>query len=512
MPSGRGSFDATLAGLVLLSWSVAFKLLTTDARNVSYEAGEEQRVWAEEGGPAILPCHLNPQTLESNLGEVYKRLSVRWKRRGSRSPQVHHMVLEVAPSGLKTRARSMMPRASVQDTDFLRGNFSLQIRPTSRDDAGRYWARVEYGSQVHCCALKLEVVSATANPPGPVVESEPVKLTCNSTLPEKPKKIQWFHDSQLITTSGRFQPVDQTLFISRSMGSDSGPWVCELTYAGGERVSVTHHLQVLGFPVPAHPVVYAAAGSDVHLPCILNFNPLDYVNSQVAVCWSHVAGDDQKAKSNQHQENNRNITLYLPAVGPDSAGQYLCAVSINGTTISKTVTLIVMTVIPSIEGPILEGSRLLLTCSPSQPPGKVHFQWKLLGSEPANSSKAVSRSSERSTMGWIREFSKVSAEDAGTWECSIHSPEGRLGSVQYHLEIAGAQVASPQQNLVPGQITSGLVTFLLVLVVAIAVLTLLTRRTPSLNFPALDRLVAAALPGKEVKDAVHEEKVLQMEP
>ncbi|XP_060092331.1 lymphocyte activation gene 3 protein [Heteronotia binoei] len=156
------------------------------------------------------------------------------------------MVLQVARSGLKMRARAMMSRVSVQDRDFLHGDFSLQIEPTSIDDMGRYTARVEYGSKVHCCKLKLDVASVTPYPLGPLVESEPVNLTCNSTLPKKLIKIHWFHAGYLITSSGRFQAADQSLFISRSMASDSGPWVCELTYSGGERVSATHHLQVLG--------------------------------------------------------------------------------------------------------------------------------------------------------------------------------------------------------------------------------------------------------------------------
>ncbi|XP_048360351.1 lymphocyte activation gene 3 protein [Sphaerodactylus townsendi] len=498
--------------LIFLSWSVALNLLTTSARNVSYEAGEPKRVWAEEGGRAVLPCYLNPQKLESSLGELYKRLSIRWEWRGRSSTQVHHMVLQVAASGLKTRARSMMPRASVQDKDFLHGDFSLQIKPATREDVGRYSARVKYGSKAHHCELKLDVVSVSANPPGPLLESESVKLTCSSTLPEKPIKIQWFSANHLVKTSGRFWPAGQSLFISRSISSDSGPWVCELTYAGGERVSVTHHLQVLGFAGPTWPVVYAATGTNIYLPCILNFNPLDYDNSKVAVRWSHVAGDDLKAKSNQHQGTNKNLALYLPAVGPDSAGQYFCAVSINGTTISKNVTLVIMTVIPSIEGPVLEGSHLVLTCNLSHAPGKVHFQWKWLGPEPSNSSKAAFKSSEHLTTGWIREFSKVSPEDSGIWECSIHSAEGRLGSVQYHLEIAGAQVASPAQNMMPEEITYGLISFLFALVVSVAVLILLWHRTRSLNIPALDRLVAAAHLRKEFKDAAQKEKVLQTEP
>ncbi|XP_054858893.1 lymphocyte activation gene 3 protein [Eublepharis macularius] len=483
------------------------------AGNVSREAGEEQRVWAEAGGWAVLPCCLSPQDLGSSLGEVYKRLSVRWERHGSSAHKVHRMVIKVTPSGLKIRTRSMMLRASMWDKDFLRGNFSLQVKPVATSDAGEYTAQVAYGSKVQHCKLKLDVVSVTANLHRPFVASEPVKLTCNATLPEKPRKIQWFHAGHLITTSGRFWSADQSLLISRSIGSDSGLWACQLTYAGGERVSATHHLQVIGFAEPTFPVVFAAVGSDAHLPCILNNNFVGYHNAKVAVRWSHMAWDDLKANSNPLQENNRNFSLYLPAVGPASAGQYRCEVSINGTAISKNVTLVIMTVIPSIEGPVLEGSHLLLTCNLSHSLEKLHVQWKLLSSRPRNGSKAASGSFERLSSGWTLEFSQVSPEDAGTWECSIHSTEGMQGAVHYHLEIAGAQIASPGQNVKPaiGKITYGLMTILFVLVVSITVLAFLRRKTHSLNFPALDRLVAAALPRKEVTDGIHEEKVLQID-
>lgn len=96
-----------------------------------------------------------------------------------------------------------------------------------------------------------------------------------------------------------------------------------------------------GFAGPSFPVVYAAAGSDAHLSCELNDNPMDCDSSKIATRWSHMTGEDLKTKSNVHQENNR--TLRLPAVGPGSAGQYLCEVTINSTTISKSITLVVMT-------------------------------------------------------------------------------------------------------------------------------------------------------------------------
>ncbi|KAF1465069.1 hypothetical protein FQV08_0012973, partial [Pygoscelis antarcticus] len=81
-------------------------------------------------------------------------------------------------------------------------------------------------------------------------------------------------------------------------------------------------------------------------------------------------------------------------------------------------------VTPSIQGPVSEGSRLLLICSLTHPRGHEHFQWKHLDSAPTNSKLAVTTSrnleGHRSQTGPTLEISRVSQKDAGTWECSVY--------------------------------------------------------------------------------------------
>nr|XP_034953102.1 lymphocyte activation gene 3 protein [Zootoca vivipara] len=265
------------------------------------------------------------------------------------------------------------------------------------------------------------------------------------------------------------------------------------------------------FAEPAVPVVYAAAGSDAHLPCLLNDNPTDYGISRVAVHWSYAARREPKAISTLSNGSSRNFTLHLPAVGLDDAGRYTCEVAIQGTNITKNITLAVMTVTPSTEGIIMEGSRLQLTCNLSYHTGKEHFTWKYLGLNPTNMSwpKAASKSFGLLSQGSTLEFSQVLPNDTGTWECSVHGPDGMSGSVQYRLEIAGARIALVQPRAAE-KITVGLIAFLGILV-SILALTCLKRRTRSRNFPALDlMLLASALPGKEVKDEGQKEKGLQI--
>ncbi|XP_061493021.1 lymphocyte activation gene 3 protein [Rhineura floridana] len=498
--------------LVLLFWTVALNLQLTNARNVPSATGEVCRVWAEEGGRAVLPCHLSLQKLESSSKQLYKGLALRWVRHGDSSYKKRQWVLMVDPSGLKKWGHSTMHRATVSDTGFLHGNFSLRIEPLLKEDAGTYEALVKYGGEVWQCQLELGVMSVTANPPGPLIESEPIRLTSSSTRSESPQNIRWFHAGHLIPTSGRFCSLDQTLFISRSVRSDSGPWVCELTFADGERISATYNLQVIGFAEPIVSVVYTAAGSDAHLPCILNYNPMDYGISTVAAHWSYAPRRELKATATFSKGRKRNFTLHLPAVGPDDAGQYTCEITIEGTTITKNVTLAIMTVTPSIEGTVTEGSHLLLTCNLSYHTEKERFEWKWLGLVPTNSSwpEATSRSFGVLSQGSTLEFSQVSPNDAGIWECNVHGPDGMSGSVQHHLEIAGAQTALVQHRTAE-KITFGLILFLLILVFSILSLTLLKRRIHARNFPALDdRMTASALSWKGVKDGDQEEKVLQI--
>lgn len=98
-----------------------------------------------------------------------------------------------------------------------------------------------------------------------------------------------------------------------------------------------------GFAERTFPVVYTAVGSNVYLPCTLNFNPTDYGISEVTNHWRYMARDIQEAKYTHHRGNKRHFTLHLPVVGPDDAGEYICEVTIRGTIITKVITLVVMT-------------------------------------------------------------------------------------------------------------------------------------------------------------------------
>ncbi|NXE81675.1 LAG3 protein, partial [Cochlearius cochlearius] len=155
----------------------------------------------------------------------------------------------------------MRPRVSVQDSALRSGNFSLRIDPVRSEDAGLYEARVAYNTGVHSCQVELGVITVTLSPPSPVVENEPLSLSCNSSHRASLVETCWFHNERLVPTSRTFCSLHGALSILRPAVSDAGFWRCQLRYSDNEIISAMYNLQILGFDGPVNPVVYAAAGS-----------------------------------------------------------------------------------------------------------------------------------------------------------------------------------------------------------------------------------------------------------
>lgn len=90
-------------------------------------------------------------------------------------------------------------------------------------------------------------------------------------------------------------------------------------------------------------MVYAAAGSAADLPCTLSYLPSAFGINGVTARWSRLAGGHLQDWGIPQNSSSRSFPLHLPAVGPGDAGQYHCAVSVGSKTISRDVTLAVVT-------------------------------------------------------------------------------------------------------------------------------------------------------------------------
>lgn len=65
--------------------------------------------------------------------------------------------------------------------------------------------------------------------------------------------------------------------------------------------------------------------------------------SVVAAHWSRLGGGHLQDWGMSQNLSSRSFPLHLPAVGLGDAGQYRCAVSVGHRTISRDVTLTVVT-------------------------------------------------------------------------------------------------------------------------------------------------------------------------
>ncbi|XP_065598286.1 lymphocyte activation gene 3 protein [Cyrtonyx montezumae] len=463
-----------------------------------------QKVWAREGSSALLPCYLSPRKYGKSGKQLLDRTSVLWKRHGASAPHELHVVLEVEYTGLRKMALPMRPRVSVLDSALRNGNFSLRINPVRSDDAGLYKAQVTYNTEIRSCQVELRVVTVTLSPPRPVIENEPLLLSCNSSHQASLVETCWFHNAHPVLTSGDFCSLHGTLCILRPTVSDSGSWRCQLRYADNEVVSVKHNLQILGFDGPTNPVTYAAAGSAADLPCTLNHLPSTFGIHVVKTHWSHFAGGRLQNWSVLQNQSSRHFPLHLATVGLGDAGRYSCAITVGNKMLSRDMTLAVITVTPSIQGPVSEGSHLLLICSLTHSQGHEYFQWKHLSSASADKKLTVATSHKlkdhRVQTGPNLEIPQVSQKDVGIWECSVYGPEGRLGAVEYGLQITGAQVSS-SPTIFSGQVTFGLMlTLFILLMVCILALGLQKRVRLPASFPALEQMVAVTVPKEMEKN------------
>ncbi|XP_062369429.1 lymphocyte activation gene 3 protein [Cinclus cinclus] len=499
---------------VSLGLFLTFTLLPFTAGHILLGLSEgrsrEQKVWVREGSSAVLPCHVRPRNMRESSKQLSDKISVLWKRHGGSVHQEPHVVLEAGYSGLQKTAQLMKPRVSLQDSTLRNGNFSLRIDPVRSEDVGLYEAQVKHQTEVHSCHVELGVITVNLSPPNPVIENELLLMSCNSSHRASLVETCWFH---LGPTSRTFCSLSGTVSILYPAMSDAGSWRCQLRYSDKEIISATFNLQILGFDGPTNPVVYAAAGSAADLPCSLSYVPSAFGMSVVAAHWSHLAGGHLQDWGVSQNLSSRSFPLHLPAVGLGDAGQYRCTVSVGHRTIIRDVTLAVVTVTPSIQGPVSEGNHLLLICSLTHSQGHERFQWTHLDSATTKSklAEAAPRNlgGHSSQMGPTLEISQVSQKDTGTWECSVYGPDGKLGAVEYDLQITGAQVSSAP-SIFSGQITFGLTLTLFFLLAICVVALALQKRAQTPAFPALEGMFAVNVPWKSMEEK-QKGKIQQME-
>ncbi|XP_037370342.1 lymphocyte activation gene 3 protein [Talpa occidentalis] len=429
---------------------------------------EVQLVWAEEGAPAQLPCNstIPLQDLSRLQTEVTWHHFPDWYAPPSLPPRDPlgaapspppalrlgrrprgYTVLRLTPGGLRSGRPPLQPRVQLQERGFQRGDFSLWLRPAQRADAGEYRATVRLRdrhrprdpgrNRVFTCHLHLRVgrASMTATPPGPLRTNDWVIFNCSFSRPDLPASVHWFRGPGRapVLKSPHHHFSGSFLFLPQVSALDSGLWGCLLTYRDGSSVSITHDLTVLGLEPQVPLTVYAAAGSEVELPCRLPPG----VGSQFPLTakWTPPNGDPDLVVTG----NSGNFALRLDSVSQAQAGNYTCHVHLQRQQLSATITLAVITVtLKSFELP--DNMRKLL-CEVTPASGQERFVWSPLDQQSWKSSPGPWLS--------VQETRLLSQP----WQCQLYQGERLLGTAEYFTELSGT---GPQRFWgTPGTLKTG---------------------------------------------------------
>ncbi|XP_030043390.1 lymphocyte activation gene 3 protein [Microcaecilia unicolor] len=458
-------------------------------------------VFAQEGTSVTLPCNV---TDERQTG--HWRIAVRWSRE-------RRTMLLVEQNGVVKRGHHMVHRATIKESLFQKGVFSLHIEPVQYMDAGLYTGSIKYGELSLHCQVLLHVTKVTAVPSGTLPETGRVSLTCASSYPQKEKEVRWYHNEDRISAKTHILHGKE-LTIKQLTPQHSGDWRCELLYENGsQKGSASYHLQVLGFSYgDLNPsFIYAMVGSSIELPCHLS-GITKSSTAGLSVSWSQIQSDGHKktlptsglailgSKSwSSHgsllQSVNQNFLLHISEVGEGDAGLYQCSFTYHGQTFTRKLRLVTMRVSSSESGLIQEGSRLQLACELSDPSGVERYEWSKEELLVRNDSEDEEDISERSRIphklydGKTLELAPVSVQDAGIWVCSVYAQEKIVGQVKYHLDVIGAQNGSPSP-ISSGEISFAVVFFFIVLLILVAIFLLAwrNRRRRLSHYPALENV------------------------
>ncbi|XP_039973501.1 CD4-1 molecule isoform X2 [Xiphias gladius] len=328
---------------------------------------------------------------------------------------------------------------------------SLIIKDIQQENLGTFVREIIKSQTSNFFLITVLKLNVSVNPPSPLLPGENLSLACSVETPqnlEKPK-IHW------LTPWGENLEMRQE--TRRVTSKDNGQWTCVVTADQKEKqtkVSVT----VLDLsPAPLRPQ-YTSKSMPLTIPCsipphisweqikakgfqevVWQFSPKSslglihdsetqklYVLSLERLRWN---------KTDQHRElkpvqdpQKRNLTLTRKQGRKEDRGDYMCIMKFkNGVTLSRTVHVEVLQIIPSPGTDLISGQPLNLTCSLSHPlPSDLHLQW----SPPKQSS--LPKSDHYQAHLTIPE---VGTGDGGNWECSLWQGKTQLTSASITLKI-----------------------------------------------------------------------------
>nr|XP_047911445.1 Fc receptor-like protein 3 isoform X2 [Anser cygnoides] len=295
-------------------------------------------------------------------------------------------------------------------------------------------------------------------PPHVVFEGEPLCMQCRGWDPGSMTSVRYFRDGADITT---LYASDKQLCIPQAKTHQSGRYRC--TGQMNSFLSVikreSQELHVFIKELFSSPVLSVASsaetleGSPLNLSCVTHLSP----HSPHTILWYLFYRN-----STVLQGPETSSKYQVPTVGLADTGSYFCEVQADNSSIRKQSAQVPIAVrrvpvsgvsldVQPHEGQLMEGQRLVLSCSVAAGTGSISFSWHREGS------------AEVLGKGTRYEILSAQQNDDGQYYCMASNGDVPAQSPRLQVTVVGVSslfychIRAPLLLAALGSLLSGLV-------------------------------------------------------
>ncbi|KAM4567565.1 CD4-1 molecule isoform 2-T4 [Fundulus diaphanus] len=348
--------------------------------------------------------------------------------------------------GLDLGDMNYLGRKWVKNDDVWKDKLSLSdesaliIKTIEETNFGTFVCRVSDNKKFSLTqTFQLFKVSVSMHETSPLIPGDSLTLSCNVETQRKPS-VFWIHPmSSRQYTGHRVQKTAET--------RDNGEWTC-VVKDNGKESKFKLPVSVVDFS-SASEHLFTSTNFSLTVPFLITPNTfVQQIPTKIkSVRWffmPRTSSDPQpifsiSPKNEQQVENPRglsyenftkggNFSLYRKLSRVDDRGNYTCSITFtNDFTISRTVLVEVLQIIPSPGTELVSGQPLNLSCSTG---GPLDPDVEVIWFPPKTSSLAKDKLLSSHLM-----IPRVGTEDSGSWRCELRRSAATLTSAVITLKI-----------------------------------------------------------------------------